>query len=125
MKSILLVLLPVESGDLEAALGAALEPHRLNEEDPASIRAPHWDYWVYLDDPPRFRTAVECLADLERVAGVLTPDGRWHDLQEHGWRMLDGDSRANRAAWDRWQAAARALLDRWGKCPAIEVIVHS
>lgn len=125
MKSVLLVLLPPGAADREAALRAALEPHRLDEDDLESIRRHHWDYWVHRDDPPSYRAAAHWLEEVENIAGVLTPDGHWHDLQDHGWRLLSGDSPANRAALTRWHDAARELLERWAECEAVEVIVHA
>lgn len=124
MKSTLLVLLSPDPPDPEAALRAALEPHRLNEDDEASIRAHHWDYWVHRTGQAVF-VRVADLEPAHYFSAILTPDGAWHDLQDHGWRMLQEPSRANAAALGRWHAQHDTLLQRFADHVAVEVIVHS
>lgn len=124
MKSTLLVLLPPDSRDPEAALRAALEPHRLDEDDEASIRGHHWDYWSHEGDELVFQRADQRPADCT-VSAILTPDGVWHDLQDHGWRMLREPSRENEAAMARWKVLHDTLLQRFADHVAVEVIVHS
>lgn len=56
---------------------------------------------------------------------IVTPDGRWFDLTDHGWRFIDEDSSANRAAWAQWSAQVRAIFDMHRDHIAVEVDTHS
>lgn len=141
MHTLTIVLLPAGAGDLWRASSELLERHRLDWDDVG--RPSRLDYWTVgggaladeitavelgvVDNPDLARNV--CFVSRLRVdfvpGAVVTPDGRWHDLADHGWRLRDGDSRANRAAQARWAAHVRELLAAHAGCVAVEFDTHS
>lgn len=120
------VLLPPDTSDLRGAAAALLRPHRLDEDAPERPwRLDFWTVgWNEIGDPDT-ATSLGVADDPDlapnvcRVSrlppdvlpgAVVTPDGRWHDLADHGHRPLRGRSWANRRAEAAWQQAVRALL---------------
>lgn len=55
---------------------------------------------------------------------VVTPDGRWHDLDDHGWRMM-GPDRENKIAMQSWEAFAMPLLSVYTSHIALGIEIHS
>ncbi|MBI1348514.1 hypothetical protein GC163_19745 [bacterium] len=135
------VLLPHDTPDLWDAGSALLRPHRLVEDD--VDRPWRLDYWT---------AGGESIADEESAAAfgvggdeelarnvcfvsrlrpnfmpgaLVTPDGRWYDLIDHGWRFIDGDTPANRVAEARWNAQVRELFMAHASCVAVEFDTHS
>lgn len=120
------VLVPPDTPDLRSASAALLRPHRLDEDAPE--RPWRLDYWTVGDGEigdAETAAALGIAADPDLAANVcrvsrlppdvvpgavVTPDGVWHDLADHGHRPFDGASRANRRAMDAWRVAVQALL---------------
>ena len=143
MKTQVFVLVPLSVAP-SALLGAAdrlIELHRVG----ASGRAGggRFDYLVgtggCFDDPiaegrlpgPAKRALHRHVCEVERLSGdivpgaIVTPDGRWHDLADEGWRMLDEPSAANEEALARWQVRCRKLLAENPYCWVVELKAHS
>jgi len=59
-----------------------------------------------------------------RVSAAITPDGTWHDIEDFGWRLVDGDSPQNQAALARWQAHFRDIVERHPHAIGVEVHCH-
>ena len=55
---------------------------------------------------------------------VVTPDGRWHDLDDHGWRMM-GPDRENKISIQSWEAFALPLLSGYTSYIALGIEIHS
>ncbi|MBA4019442.1 MAG: hypothetical protein C0483_19935 [Pirellula sp.] len=116
---------------------------------------PHQIVWDDLDRPSRldyWTVGRESIADAESAAllgvaddedlarnvcfvsrlppdfvpgAVVTPDGRWYDLQDHGWRFIARDEPDSLAAETRWLAQVRELFAAHRSCVAIEIDTHS
>jgi hypothetical protein len=140
MHTLTIVLLPSDTPDLWQAGSALLEPHRVDWD---VVRPWQLDYWTVggesiADEESAVALGVAADPDLARnvclvhrlrpdfVPGaVVTPNGRWYDLTDHGWRFMDGDTPANRAAEAAWATQARALFAAHAGCVAIEFDTHS
>jgi hypothetical protein len=135
-----LVLLRAVPERLWDAVGDQLRPHRLDEEHPTK-RWTH-DYWSIGEGTIGDAATIEqyglqtqeagqhvCLVSRlpkDYVPGaILTPEGSWYDLFDHGWRLMDDTSLTNRRALDEWRVQVRELLDTYHDCLAIEVDTHS
>ncbi len=141
MKGTMLVILRSEVADLDAVLRSTLEPHRLDEDDLESIRAFHWDYWMFAEGqigdrrvasayPGTERELLKnacCLRDLApgyTASAAITPDGVWIDLIEHGWRFIRDPSPENEAAVEAWTARFRELKERFAGHIGVEIVYH-
>ena len=58
-------------------------------------------------------------------AALVTPDGRWHDLGDFGWRMTAEGSAANDLAMQHWTARFRELVREHPHGWLLECWVHS
>ncbi len=126
MKGTLLVLLPPGTLSVKDEVRRRLEPFRLNEDDEASIRSRHWDYWhAGPSFPEGDPVLVEDLPPDYCSSGVLTPDNVWHDLQDHGWRLIDGQPPNNILAQKRWHLRFLHLLCLHPAHLCFEALVHS
>jgi hypothetical protein len=141
MHTLTVVLLPRETPNLWQAGSDLLKLHRVDWDD--VDRPSRLDYWTVggesiADEESAAALGVASDSDLARnvcivsrlrpdfVPGaVVTPDGRWHDLADHGWRFIDGDTPANRAAEVGWSAQARELFAAHASCVAVEFDTHS
>ena len=141
MKSPLLVILPRDCTDPEAALRAALEPFRLDDDSLESIQSHHWDYWYYPDafiaqpdvaaEFPSISPElagnlgrVERLSRTEPWSGVITPERKWHDIMDHGWCVTEQPRRDNRRAGAAWLEEYLFILDRYAGHLAAGLVVH-
>jgi hypothetical protein len=141
MHSLTVVLLPHDTTDLWEAASALLGLHRVDWDD--VDRPWRLDYWTVgresiADDVSAAAMGVTGNTDLARnvclvsrlrpdfVPGALvTPDGRWYDLMDHGWRFIDGSTPANHAAEAAWSAQVREVFAAHAECVAIEFDTHS
>lgn len=140
MKGRLLVLLDPSVPDLDAALKARLEPHRL-DEDAESWPEYYWDYWLFTSDPFGDTKPTNSDIDIDakcvdnaRVVGnlddeyipsaVITPDGQWNDLSEHGWRLIDDPCESNSNALREWELRFASLRANHSRCIGVEVLYH-
>lgn len=141
MHSITFVLLRPPFDDVLAAATALLRQHVLNEE----AYQPSWrlDYWTTGDGriaDPETAAALDLTGDedlgrnvcfVARLDGrctpsaIVTPDGRWHDLFDFGWRFSPVETPENRAAWEQWTARVAEILTANADCLAIELDTHS
>ena len=138
MKGRLLVLLDPDLSDFDTALAAILEPHRL-DEDAESWPSYHWDYWHLTTDPfgePKTATTdidakcghnacvVGTLHDDYLPSAVITPDGCWNDLSEHGWRLIDDPCESNSNAMREWEERFAKLRTKHSNMIGVEVLHH-
>jgi hypothetical protein len=143
LKTQVFVLVPL-SVPPSALLGAAdrmVERNRMGES--GRLGEGRFDYLVgaggCFDDPvaegrlpgPAKRSLRRCVTEVERLpadlvpGAVVTPDGRWHDLADEGWHMLEEPSAANEEALARWRARCRKLLAENPYCWVVEFNAHS
>ena len=142
MKSQILVLLESGTNNISESLGISLERHRLNEDDIESIRSYHWDYWVFpagesIGDS-ELQTGypneeLDVLANSSYVrnlpvnyiaAGVIGIDGKWSDLREYGWKLINEPSKDNSIALDKWKEKFNELLSKNKDEICVQVIIH-
>jgi hypothetical protein len=141
MHTLTVVLLPRGTPNLWQAGSDLLNLHRVARDD--AHRASRLDYWTVggesiVDEASAAALGVTGDPDLARnvclvsrlrpdfVPGaVVTPDGRWYDLADHGWRFIDGETPANRAAEAGWAAQVRELFAAYASCVAVEFDTHS
>ena len=142
MHTVTVVLLPPGTPDLWQAGSDLLRAHRL-DDDSNAVRPYRLDYWTVgggsIEDAES-AAALRVAGDPDMAPNVclvsrlppdfapgalVTPDGRWFDLMDHGWRLLDGDSPANRAAEAAWAEQVRQLLAAHADCVAVEFDTHS
>jgi hypothetical protein len=76
-----------------------------------------------------------CRLPPDAIPGALvTPDGKWHDLGDFGWRMVKFgwrkadelcDSEANEQARATWTSHFQAIMASYENCWIVEAWVHS
>ncbi|PJZ29614.1 hypothetical protein [Leptospira kmetyi] len=143
MKSHITVLIRNSTKDVDKSLKQILEPHRLDEDNVASIRSHHWDYWYFPNEPilfdEEFRTShadssteilenssyVRNLPEEYSTSGIILLDGSWIDLQDFGWKMLREHSAKNDEAWKKWAIASHRILAENREQICVQVILHS
>lgn len=142
MKSHITVIISKDTNDLETALKNALEPHRLDDDDLNSIKSHHWDYW-FLPDGQDFNDAeisahfpdtnpdilknasyIKNLLDRYATSGIVDLSGKWFDLQDFGWTMLNQLSQENKLASEKWKEQQKKILAENVGHIAIQVITH-
>lgn len=142
MKSFASVLLPPATRHIEAVCREVLEPHRLDEDDIESIRSHHWDYWYlpsgsplgdrelaerFPEESPKILENAAHLRNLPddyETSAVISTDLGWVDLQDEGWRMMDGNSRNNRQAIERWESRVKELFAERPDHICVRVVLH-
>ena len=149
MKSHITVIINSDVQSIEAQLNAALEKYRLNEKHSKVIPTHHWNSWLYYHQEDKgyqegkgdqeltaaypseserlLRNAcyVKNLPGNYETSGVISPDGRWWDLQDSGWRINDEPSIANDKAYWKWTMILKSLFNQHEDCIAVQVVVHS
>ena len=142
MKTRVFVLVPYNA-DVNSLLEVAdrcLETHRQHS---SSLRSGRFDYLCgddgCFDDaiaegrlPAQMKRAlrghicgIERLPDEVIPGALVTPDGRWHDLNDFGYRTADEKSTENRTAIDAWTARYRELLAENPYCWVLQYLAHS
>lgn len=142
MKSVVAVLIDPDVEELYAELSRVLDRHRLDEDDPESIRAHHWDYWylpgegtvedeqITRDFPEENREVRENAAYVRNLPGaysvsaIISEELGWIDLQDFGWKLVREPCRANKRALKDWNIRMREILSGNPDRICIEVIVH-
>jgi len=129
MHTVTIVLLPRGTPDLYDAAAALLRSHYDRHLDYFTIGNESLDDFEsaqllgLADDEDDAKNV--CFVDRLRpdfVPGaIVTPDGRWFDLADHGWRFIAGDTAENRAAWEKWTVQVRSLFDAHRDHIAFEV----
>src|SRR5262249_54248158 len=143
LKTHVFVLVPYAVGPsaiLEFAEGL-LARHRMDGDDRS--RGGRFDYLVgfdgyFSDTVAEGRLPAKVLRVLHRhicemqhlpddlVPGALvTPDGIWHDLEDHGWRMVDQGKTSNLEAQARWSGRYRELIAEHPHCWVVEYWARS
>jgi hypothetical protein len=141
MHTLTIVLLPRDTPNLSQACSDLLKPYQLDWDD--LDRPSRLDYWTIGDESIADADSATTLGvaddrDLARnvclvsrlrpdfVPGaVVTPEGQWYDLSDHGWRFIDGDTHANRTAMVGWAAQVQELFATHEDCVAVEIDTHS
>lgn len=136
-----IVLLPPGAKNLWQVGADLLQLHRVDWDDDS--KPSRIDYWAVghgsiadeftatalgvVGDPDLARNVcfVSRLRPEFEPGAMVTPDGRWYDLFDHGWRFVDGDSPANRTAAAAWAAQVQDLLRIHADCVAVEFDTHS
>ncbi|RHX89347.1 hypothetical protein [Leptospira stimsonii] len=142
MNSHITVLIDRFTNDIDFQLRKALEPHRLDEDSLQSIRAHHWDYWIFPSEHPLddgelksnyLKTDPEILNNSSYIrnlpvdyhtSGIILLDGSWIDLQDFGWRMRKEPSSKNDRAWKKWIQQLKIYLNENKEQICVQVIVH-
>ena len=140
MKGRLLVVLDPNVPDFDAALAQLLEPHRL-DEDAEPLPRYYFDYWLFtteafgepVPDVSAANIGGKCARNA-RVIGtlheayfpsvVITPDGRWNDSSEHGWRLNCDPCESNTIALRKWKQWFADLCGRHSNMIGVEVLYH-
>jgi hypothetical protein len=140
MHTVTLVLLPRGTQNLWNAGADLLGPYRMIDDELKPDTK--LDYWCVgggniKDDLSATQLNVATNPDLasnvclvsrlpvDFIPGaVVTPDGKWHDLCDFGWRLMRGDSPENRAALELWDEEARKLFAVHEDCIAVEFDTH-
>lgn len=144
MKTHVFVIVPygVASAEIDDFKQLLLANHRFDPDQPGSkgrfdylVGPLHKSFHDVVAEgrlPPKVRRTYygnicEC-ANLpaEMVPGALvTPDGRWHDVTDFGWKMTSEPSAENRAAFARWERRYRELIAAHSDCWVLEFWAHS
>jgi hypothetical protein len=150
MKTQVFVIVPydVPPNEIPEFVDLLLQQSQIKSDDWKSGR---WDYRVgalaqTLNDPVaegRLPSDVRrmlsgnicdrCRLPPEAIPGALvTPDGKWHDLGDFGWRMVkfgwrkvDEPCEANDIAMREWAARFHELISGHEHCWVVEAWVHS
>jgi hypothetical protein len=62
----------------------------------------------------------------DAVPGALvTPDGKWHDLKDFGWQLIQDPSDENTAARGQWRERYHELIAGHLECWVVEIYAHS
>lgn len=134
----LLVILTRPPMDLRSHVTALLAPFQLENKE--GVR-PCWDWFTIGDGPFSDAPAALSFPDLDEsertcvcrvgqlpadysAAALLTPDGAWHDIEDFGWRMLDGESERNRRADEAWSWFFKETIARYPDAIGLEVHCH-
>src|SRR5262245_34116693 len=115
------VLLRPPFGDVRASAQALLRPHLIEDDNGVFNKNGHLDYWTTGDESIRDAETAASLgitADdyldgnvcfVSRLAGrdfpscIVTPDGKWEDSFDFGWKLRNPDAE-NEKALKAWQA---------------------
>lgn len=117
----LLVILNRPPTDLRSHMNTVLAPFRFESEQ--QVR-PRWDWFAIGDGPFSDGPTAGLFSDLDEdektcvcrighlptdysAAALLTPDGAWHDIEDFGWRLLDGESEKNGGLTRRGRGSSR------------------
>src|SRR5688572_12233699 len=109
-----LVILGPPIPNLREKVAERMRPFKIDEDEPKPRAWSRWDYYVLPDDgpfadaealglvsgfdvPSRVCRMSHLPADYAASAAI-TPDGAWQDLEDFGWRLVDGDSPHNKEA---------------------------
>ena len=144
MKTKVFLLIPYDVPVTEIAdyRDLLLEQHRCDPDHPSG--GGHFDYLVGALGEPLNDTIAEGRLPLNvrrglsgricehanlpadaTAAAIVTPDGKWHDLSDFGWSMVNEPSEKNEAAHRQWIARFRELIALHANCWIIEVWAHS
>jgi hypothetical protein len=142
MHSVTFILLRPPFSDLTDRIMAVIEPHRMDDESYDPSR--HFDYWTAGDgdniNDPETEAAIGLAPDdmhhdnvcfVSRLEGrrtpgaIVTPEGDWHDLYDHGWKFRERETPQGIAAYERWSAHAAELFAANQDCLVVEIDTHS
>lgn len=142
MKSHITVIVDGTAENLEEQFKLAVEQHRLDEDSLESIRSHHWDYWYLfhecglkdpeikenypsLDEELLYNTSyIKNLPQEYQTSGVICLNGKWVDLQDFGWRMIDEPSASNSLAVEKWNRELEGILKSNANNICVEILVH-
>ena len=142
MKSHITVILANSSDGILSRLKKALEPHRLDEDDLNSIKNHHWDYWCFPEDHElgdqeiknKFpEEDIEVLANTSYIrnlpkkystSGIIDIKGKWTDLQDFGWRMINHPSPENDKSQRSWEIEQKKILSENSDKICVQIILH-
>jgi hypothetical protein len=77
------------------------------------------------------RSVVGKICEIERLpsnlvpGALVTPDGNWYDLSDHGWQLLNEGSEANQNARSSWANRYHELIRAHPHCWVLEFCAHS
>jgi hypothetical protein len=140
MHTLTLVLLPPDTVNLWQAGEKLLRPFQMIDDE----RKPdtRLDYWTVgggniRDELSAVQLAVAANRDLasnvcfvsrlpvDFIPGaIVTPDGKWHDLSDFGWKLIKGDSQDNRDTKIFWANEVGMLFAAHKDCIAVEFDTH-
>jgi hypothetical protein len=130
-----LLILDLPIADLREKVAERMQPFKVDWDDAKPWR---WDWYSLPDDGPFTDSEVigiggafdvpsricrmSWLPADYGVAAAITPDGTWHDLEDFGWRLVDGESPQNKEALARWHSRFREIVAQHQDC--IGIVVH-
>ena len=142
MKSHITVVIDNSVENIEKQLRIVLEPHRLDEDNPESIKAYHFDYWhlyhstaikdeeLAADYPAE---SIDILYNSRYIrnlpknyttSGVISADGSWADIRDFGWSMINEPSTSNEKAMAKWKVKLQDILAKNINKILVEVLIH-
>ena len=143
MKSLITIIIHKDVSDLKAELVKALEPHRLNEDNLDSIKGHHWDYWYFPESPNLIDTEIKKrFSEIEDdifnntsyvknlpsnyvTSGIIDLSGRWIDIQDFGWKMMNEPGPENEEALRKWKDKQNKVFDGNSEHICIQIIIHN
>jgi hypothetical protein len=117
-----------------------MRPFKVDWDDPQSVGRSRWDWYSFSEDGP-FNDPeasallggvglidsvcrISCLPTDYSLSAVITPDGIWHDLEDFGWSLVEGDSLRNQNALANWQACLRETVALHQNAVGVKVHCH-
>ncbi len=142
MKSHISVLIDSSVENIAKQLKKVLEPHRLDEDNLDSIKAHHFDYYCLYNEDDIKDTEISAkyasesqeilynsryvrnLPENYTTSGVISTDGKWTDLRDFGWSMINEPSPANEKALVKWKKKLQDILAKNMDKIIVEILIH-
>lgn len=126
MKTITLIILPVDTTDIRRAVAATLAPYKHSEE-PFTLGK--YDYYTFDEsgnDPavPAQRIITPETEKYFHAGAIIDADGAWHDSGDFGWKMIAIGTAENNAAKKLWDAHFAAILKNSHGLLGVTVVTH-
>jgi hypothetical protein len=128
MHSRTLIILDPATTDIGKAVDEKLAPHK-QLEAPEFVSG-NWNYWHISEDDhfttsdrpenlsARISELIQCTNYIDRknetfynVSSVIDIDGKWHDLQDFGWTMINRDNR-NEEGLKLWRKHVIGIIEK-------------
>ncbi|HTL82301.1 MAG TPA: hypothetical protein VL651_11375 [Bacteroidia bacterium] len=140
VKSRTLLILDPSTIDIKEAVDQKLAPHKQLEE-PDFISG-KWDYWtIFKTDQftaanrptnliskiPELILSTNYITKSNKtffdVSSIVDLEGKWHDLQDFGWTMINRDNR-NEAGLELWRKHIVGIIDNAEGMLGVIVTTH-
>jgi len=142
MKSHITIILDEDTKEILSGLKKALAPHWLDPDSIESMKNHHWDYWYFPDGFPVEKNElridfpnedaevlantcyINTLPDNYTTSGIIDTNGNWNDLQDHGWKLVNGSGLANQRAMKKWKIKMKQILNENKDKICVQVVLH-